>query len=115
MTVITNDDRNETFRNVGIATNLENLVLDHEGRVEKENRPNGNAFRSLRLWRDGKSHGTLFNVRLEYYATLTKSEGDGDGESKSSGKGKLKTESKRRSPATSCRLEAVTTQKRRKQ
>ncbi|KAJ7669424.1 Asx homology domain-containing protein [Mycena polygramma] len=63
---------------------LESVVLDVDGRVERAKRPNGNAWKSLTLWRwtgdsleynladNGRrggreDHGTLFYLRACYY------------------------------------------------
>jgi hypothetical protein len=60
---------------------LENGVLDIDGRVDKSNRPNGNAWKSFTTWRwrgdaadfdddvrgGRQSHGTLFYLRGSYY------------------------------------------------
>ncbi|KAJ7484368.1 Asx homology domain-containing protein [Mycena latifolia] len=66
-------------------TQLENALLDVDGRVEKAKRPNGNAWKAMTLWRwtgdaleytsssaDGRrggreDHGTLFYLRACYY------------------------------------------------
>ncbi|KAG6872825.1 hypothetical protein C0995_006307 [Termitomyces sp. Mi166 len=61
---------------------LETVLLDNDGRVERGKRPNGNAWKSMTLWRwrstapwedvgDGRwgreNHGTLFYLRGTYY------------------------------------------------
>ncbi|KAF9032283.1 hypothetical protein BDZ89DRAFT_1234534 [Hymenopellis radicata] len=60
---------------------LENAILDMDGRVEKNKRPNGNAWKTLTVWRwreddavesvderfGRESHGTLFYIRGCFY------------------------------------------------
>ncbi|KAF8987865.1 hypothetical protein BDZ89DRAFT_1152585 [Hymenopellis radicata] len=60
---------------------LENAILDMDGRVEKNKRPNGNAWKTLTIWRwreddaaesaeerwGRESHGTLFYIRGCFY------------------------------------------------
>jgi hypothetical protein len=60
---------------------LETGLLDVNGRLEKSQRPNGNAWKSISVWRKaagadesvenrrgGKvNHGTLFYLRSVYY------------------------------------------------
>ncbi|KAG6868893.1 hypothetical protein C0993_008191 [Termitomyces sp. T159_Od127] len=63
-------------------TQLETALLDNDGRVERAKRPNGNAWKSMTVWRwrgtapwedvgDGRwgreNHGTLFYLRGTYY------------------------------------------------
>lgn len=71
---------------ISSPTQLENGVLDLDGRVEKTRRPNGNAWKCFTVWRwrdeeewevdftsgvDGKggreNNGTLFYLRGNYY------------------------------------------------
>ncbi|KAG6867427.1 hypothetical protein C0993_002889 [Termitomyces sp. T159_Od127] len=63
-------------------TQLETALLENDGRVERAKRPNGNAWKSMTLWRwrgtapledvgDGRwereNHGSLFYLRGTYY------------------------------------------------
>ncbi|KAG6811925.1 hypothetical protein H0H92_005256 [Tricholoma furcatifolium] len=75
---------------------LENALLDNDARIERSQRPNGNAWKSMSVWRwrgtipsedvgDGRwgraNHGTLFYLRGTYqnescrYSTTTISDG----------------------------------------
>ena len=46
---------------------IETLILNKDGQVDKKDRPNGNAWKSIKVRRAGKELGRLFNVRLEYF------------------------------------------------
>ncbi|KAG6879109.1 hypothetical protein C0992_005135 [Termitomyces sp. T32_za158] len=63
-------------------TQLETALLDNDGRVERGKRPNGNAWKSMTVWRwrgtapwedvgggrwGRENHGTLFYLRGTYY------------------------------------------------
>ncbi|KAG6917207.1 hypothetical protein DXG01_003412 [Tephrocybe rancida] len=63
-------------------TQLETVLLDNDGRVERKKRPNGNAWKCMTVWRwrgtapwqnvgDGRwgreNHGTLFYLRGTYH------------------------------------------------
>lgn len=72
---------------ISSPSQLENGVLDTDGRVERARRPNGNAWKCFTVWRwredvewegefgtsanDGKqgreNHGTLFYLRGNFY------------------------------------------------
>jgi hypothetical protein len=72
---------------ISTPSQLENWVLDTNGRVEKGRRPNGNAWKCFTVWRwmedvewegesgtsgDGgkwgrENHGTLFYLRGNFY------------------------------------------------
>ncbi|KAI9244236.1 hypothetical protein BY458DRAFT_591466 [Sporodiniella umbellata] len=58
------------FQDFETPTALETKVLDHHGMVAKDKRPNGNAFKSIRLIRDGKEMGRLFDIRKESFEDL---------------------------------------------
>lgn len=55
----------EIFTDFETPTALETKILDHHGKVTKDKRPNGNAFKSIRLVRDGKDMGRLFDIRKD--------------------------------------------------
>ncbi len=54
-------------------TSLETWVLDQDGRIAKRDRPNGNAFKSTRLVRNGMTMGTLFSLRMTCFNDQKKS------------------------------------------
>ncbi|KAI9019585.1 hypothetical protein CLU79DRAFT_757989 [Phycomyces nitens] len=53
------------FKDFETPTALETKILDENGKVSKDKRPNGNAFKSIRLVRDGKDLGRLFDIRKD--------------------------------------------------
>ncbi|KAI8364319.1 hypothetical protein EDC96DRAFT_511307 [Choanephora cucurbitarum] len=55
----------EIFEDFETPTALETKILDHHGKVTKDKRPNGNAFKSIRLIRAGKDLGRLFDIRKD--------------------------------------------------
>ncbi|KAI7899952.1 uncharacterized protein BX663DRAFT_477505 [Cokeromyces recurvatus] len=55
----------DIFEDFETPTALETKILDHHGKVTKDKRPNGNAFKSIRLIRDGKDMGRLFDIRKD--------------------------------------------------
>ncbi|KAI9313292.1 hypothetical protein BX666DRAFT_2020762 [Dichotomocladium elegans] len=55
----------EIFEDFETPTALETKILDRHGKVSKDKRPNGNAFKSIRLIRDGKDLGRLFDIRKD--------------------------------------------------
>lgn len=55
----------EIFEDFETPTALETKILDHHGQVTKDKRPNGNAFKSIRLIRGGKDMGRLFDIRKD--------------------------------------------------
>ncbi|KAL0145043.1 hypothetical protein V8B55DRAFT_1458014 [Mucor lusitanicus] len=55
----------EIFEDFETPTALETKILDHHGKVTKDKRPNGNAFKSIRLIRAGKDMGRLFDIRKD--------------------------------------------------
>ncbi|CAO0801050.1 unnamed protein product [Mucor circinelloides] len=55
----------EIFEDFETPTALETKILDHHGKVTKDKRPNGNAFKSIRLIRGGKDMGRLFDIRKD--------------------------------------------------
>jgi len=57
------------FHDLETPTSLETKILDLDNRVPKDKRPNGNAFKSLKLVRGGDDLGRLFDVRREYFQT----------------------------------------------
>ncbi|KAL1927073.1 hypothetical protein VTP01DRAFT_5036 [Rhizomucor pusillus] len=56
---------NEIFEDFETPTALETKILDQHGKVTKDKRPNGNAFKSIRLLRNGKDLGRLFDIRKD--------------------------------------------------
>ncbi|KAG1441816.1 hypothetical protein G6F56_011322 [Rhizopus delemar] len=60
----------QIFHDFETPTALETKVLDHHGSVAKDKRPNGNAFKSIRLIRDGREMGRLFDIRKESFEEL---------------------------------------------
>jgi hypothetical protein len=53
------------FEDFETPTALETKILDHGGKVPKDKRPNGNAFKSIRLIRAGTDMGRLFDIRKD--------------------------------------------------
>jgi hypothetical protein len=51
-------------------TALETRILDEDGRIAKSNRPNGNAFKSIRVVRRSEDIGSLFDVRMSGFDKL---------------------------------------------
>lgn len=58
----------EVFEDFETPTALETKILDHHGKVTKDKRPNGNAFKSIRLIRSGKDMGRLFDIRKDGFS-----------------------------------------------
>lgn len=63
----------EIFEDFETPTALETKILDHHGKVAKDKRPNGNAFKSIRLLRSGKDMGRLFDIRKDGFGTCDSS------------------------------------------
>ncbi|OLL23380.1 putative Polycomb group protein ASXL1 [Neolecta irregularis DAH-3] len=51
------------FSKIAAPTMLETKILDEDGTVAKDERPNGNAWKNFRVSRAGEDLGTLFEVR----------------------------------------------------
>ncbi|KAG9284603.1 hypothetical protein G9A89_004645 [Geosiphon pyriformis] len=51
-------------------SSLETKVLDDDGQIPKNRRPNGNANKSFRVHRNGNDLGSIFALRSEYYNKL---------------------------------------------
>jgi hypothetical protein len=51
-------------------TTLETKLLDVDGRVKKSERPNGNAFKIIRIIRGSEDIGSLFDVRMSAFDKL---------------------------------------------
>ncbi|CAG8638470.1 1342_t:CDS:2 [Ambispora gerdemannii] len=66
-TFTTNNTTIETPLSITTISSLETKVLDDDARVSKQQRPNGNAYKSFRLVRAGRNLGTIFALRSEYY------------------------------------------------
>ncbi|KAG1147908.1 hypothetical protein G6F37_001930 [Rhizopus arrhizus] len=60
----------QVFEDFETPTALETKILDHHGKVTKDQRPNGNAFKSIRLIREGKDMGRLFDIRKDSFEEL---------------------------------------------
>ncbi|CAG8766473.1 5422_t:CDS:2, partial [Ambispora leptoticha] len=45
---------------------LETKVIEDDGHVKKDQRPNGNAYKNFRVVRAGRDLGTIFGLRSEY-------------------------------------------------
>ncbi|KAF7727695.1 hypothetical protein EC973_007251 [Apophysomyces ossiformis] len=60
----------QIFEDFETPTALETKILDHHGQVTKDKRPNGNAFKSIRLIRDGKDMGRLFDIRKDGFGDI---------------------------------------------
>ncbi|KAI9281501.1 hypothetical protein BY458DRAFT_429637 [Sporodiniella umbellata] len=60
----------ETYHEFETPTALETKILDYQGKVTKDKRPNGNAFKSIRLIRAGKDLGRLFDIRKDSFDDL---------------------------------------------
>lgn len=59
----------QVYEDFETPTALETKILDHHGKVARDKRPNGNAFKSIRLIRDGKDMGRLFDIRKEAFGS----------------------------------------------
>ncbi|KAI8977953.1 Asx homology domain-containing protein [Pilobolus umbonatus] len=62
----------ELFEDFETPTALETKILDHHGKVTKDKRPNGNAFKSIRLIRNGHDMGRLFDIRKDGFSDKLK-------------------------------------------
>jgi hypothetical protein len=60
---------NQVFEDFETPTALETKILDHHGEVARDKRPNGNAFKSIRLIRNGKDLGRLFDIRKDAFGS----------------------------------------------
>ena len=49
---------------------LETRLLDEDGRIARSKRPNGNAFKSIRVIRRSEDIGSLFDVRMSAFDKL---------------------------------------------
>lgn len=49
---------------------LETRLLDEDGRIPKSQRPNGNAFKCIRIIRKNEDIGSLFDVRMSAFDKL---------------------------------------------
>jgi hypothetical protein len=56
--------------NIENPTALETKLLDIDGKVQKSERPNGNAFKSIRIIRGSEDIGSLFDVRMSAFDKL---------------------------------------------
>lgn len=61
------DTEYATVRGINTLACLETTLLDADGRVEKISRPNGNAWKCLRIFRKGHDIGSLFELREKAY------------------------------------------------
>ncbi|CAG8617322.1 4667_t:CDS:2 [Ambispora gerdemannii] len=69
----TNPDSSPTIRTsttglfaVTRLNTLETKVIEDDGHVKKDQRPNGNAYKNFRVVRAGRDLGTIFGLRSEY-------------------------------------------------
>ncbi len=46
---------------------LEHAILDSDGRVPRNKRANGNAWKAIRVFRKGRSLGRVWQIRKQYY------------------------------------------------
>ena len=51
-------------------TTLETQLLDEDGRIARGKRPNGNAFKAIRIVRGTEDIGSLFDVRMSAFDKL---------------------------------------------
>lgn len=56
-----------SISNITTPTMLETQILDIDGRTAHSERPNGNAWKSIRVQRRGQDMGTLFEVRMKAF------------------------------------------------
>ncbi|EMR09186.1 hypothetical protein PNEG_02525 [Pneumocystis murina B123] len=56
-----------SISNITTPTMLETQILDIDGRTAHSERPNGNAWKSIRVQRCGRDMGTLFEVRMKAF------------------------------------------------
>jgi hypothetical protein len=59
------------IEDVDNPTKLETLLLDEDGRIPRGERPNGNAFKAIRIVRGTEDIGSLFDVRMSAFDKLT--------------------------------------------
>ncbi|CAO3607941.1 unnamed protein product [Cunninghamella blakesleeana] len=59
----------QLFEDFETPTALETKILDHHGKVARDKRPNGNAFKSIRLIRNEKDMGRLFDIRKDSFGS----------------------------------------------
>ncbi|OLL24943.1 hypothetical protein NEOLI_003145 [Neolecta irregularis DAH-3] len=60
----------KTLKDVRSPTMLEGLMLEEDGRIGREVRTNGNAFKLFRIMRGGRDIGSLFDVRKRAWEFL---------------------------------------------
>ncbi|RIA93179.1 hypothetical protein C1645_819713 [Glomus cerebriforme] len=60
--------QNKIINDINNPTRLEHEVLDFDGRVAKDSRPNGNAFKNFSIVRSEDYTPSLFEARKEYWA-----------------------------------------------
>jgi len=58
------------FEDIETPTTLETKLLDEDGRVARSERPNGNAFKVIRIIRGTEDIGSLFDVRMSAFEKL---------------------------------------------
>ena len=56
-------------------TMLETKLLDEDGRVSRSLRPNGNAFKAIRIVRGTEDIGSLFDVRMSAFDKIQSDRG----------------------------------------
>jgi hypothetical protein len=58
------------LKDIENPTTLETRLLDEDGRVGRSDRPNGNAFKAMRIVRGNEDIGSLFDVRMSAFEKL---------------------------------------------
>jgi hypothetical protein len=64
------DSKQVIIEKIESPSTLESKLLDEDGRISRSNRPNGNAFKSIRIIRGGQDIGSLFDVRMSAFEKL---------------------------------------------
>ena len=58
------------IENIETPSMLETHLLDEDGRIDRSTRPNGNAFKVIRITRGTEDIGSLFDVRMSAFEKL---------------------------------------------
>jgi len=56
-----------TIEGIENPSTLETKLLDEDGRIPRSYRPNGNAFKAIRIIRGSEDIGSLFDVRMSAF------------------------------------------------
>lgn len=67
---ISSDVEPFVIETVDNPTTLETQLLDEDGRIPRGKRPNGNAFKAIRVVRRAEDIGSLFDVRMTAFDKL---------------------------------------------